>query len=167
MPGLYFEEFHEGQVFEHATRKTMTEGDNGLMCAMMANSQPLLIDAEFAKGTVFGQRLVNCHYVFGFIAGVPVPDMTLGTTLGNLGFENVKFLRPVFIGDTIRARTEITGKRESKKRTDSGVVFFRHYGLNQRDEVVLQADRAGLMLKVPPGMDRTAALAAAPRAPGR
>ncbi len=155
MPGLYYEEFQPGQIFDHATRRTMTEMDNVLMCALTANPQPLCIDAEYAKGTVFGQRLVNGLFVFGFVAGVPVPDMTLGTTLGNLGFEDVKFTKPVFIGDTVRARTEITAKRESKKRSDSGIVFFRHYGINQRDEIVLQADRAGLMLKVPAGLDRS------------
>ncbi|MGE4242879.1 MaoC family dehydratase [Ramlibacter sp.] len=155
MPGLYFEEFREGQIFDHATRRTMTEADNVMVCAMTYASQPLLIDEEYAKSSIYGARTINNLFVFGFVCGVPVPDMTLGTTLGNLGFENTKFVKPVYIGDTIRARTEITGKRKSAKRTDSGIVYFRHYGINQKDEVVLTTDRAGLMMLLPPGLDRS------------
>jgi acyl dehydratase len=81
------------------------------------------------------------------VTGITVPDTTQGTTLGNLGFQEVTFPKPVFHGDTIRVRTEIVEKRESKSRNDSGIVYFRHYGINQRDEVVCDARRAGLMLK--------------------
>jgi acyl dehydratase len=147
MAGLYFEEFEPGVVIEHATRRTVTEADNTFFCALTHNVAPLHIDEEYAKGTIYGQRLVNSLFILGLITGITVPDTTQGTTLGNLGFDETRFPKPVFHGDTIRVRTEILGKRESKSRTDSGIVFFRHLGINQRDEIVCDCRRAGLMLK--------------------
>ncbi|RDI55979.1 MaoC family dehydratase [Nocardia mexicana] len=147
MPGLYFEEFEPGSVIEHPTRRTVTEMDNVLFSTLTLNVAPLHLDAEYSKGSIYGQRLVNSLFILGLVSGITVPDTTLGTTLGNLGFQEVKFPAPVFHGDTIRVRTEIVTKRESKSRNDSGIVTFRHQGINQRDEVVCDCLRAGLMLK--------------------
>jgi acyl dehydratase len=147
MPGLYFEELEPGAVFEHATRRTVTETDNVLFSALTLNLAPLHLDAEYSKASIYGQRLVNSLFILGLVTGITVPDTTQGTTLGNLGFNEVKFPKPVFHGDTIRVRTEIVDKRVSKSRDDSGIVTFRHQGINQRDEVVCDAVRVGLMLK--------------------
>ena len=147
MAGLYFEEFEPGQVIEHTTRRTVTETDNILFSTMTLNLAPLHLDAEYSKGTIYGQRLVNSLFILGLVSGITVPETTQGTTLGNLGFNEVKFPKPVFHGDTIRVRTEIVDKRVSKSRDDSGIVTFRHLGINQRDEVVCDAVRVGLMLK--------------------
>ena len=147
MAGLYFEEFEPGQVIEHSTRRTVTETDNVLFSTLTLNLAPLHLDAEYSKGTIYGQRLVNSLFILGLVAGITVPETTQGTTLGNLGFNEVKFPNPVFHGDTIRVRTEIVDKRVSKSRDDSGIVTFRHQGINQRDEVVCDAVRVGLMLK--------------------
>ena len=147
MPGLHFEEFEPGMVIDHLTRRTVTEADNVLFCAMTHNLAPLHLGAEYSKGTIYGQRLVNSLFILGLVTGISVADTTQGTTLGNLGFEKVTFPKPVFHGDTIRVRTEVLGKRESKSRDDSGIVFFRHLGINQRDEIVCDCSRAGLMLK--------------------
>ena len=147
MPGLFFEELEPGLVIDHPTRRTVTETDNVLFSTMTLNLAPLHLDAEYSKGSIYGQRLVNSLFILGLVSGISVPETTQGTTLGNLGYEEVKFPKPVFHGDTIRVRTEILEKRESKSRNDSGVVQFRHYGINQRDEVVCECRRAGLMLK--------------------
>ena len=147
MAGLYFEEFEPGQVIEHTTRRTVTETNNVLFSTLTLNLAPLHLDAEYSKGTIYGQRLVNSLFILGLVAGITVPETTQGTTLGNLGFNEVKFPKPVFHGDTIRVRTEIVDKRVSKSRDDSGIVTFRHQGINQRDEVVCDAVRVGLMLK--------------------
>lgn len=149
MAGLYFEEFEVGQVIEHANRRTVTETDNVLFSTLTLNLAPLHLDAEYSKNSIYGQRLVNSLFILGLVSGITVPESTQGTTLGNLGFNEIKFPNPVFHGDTIHVRTEIVGKRESKSRTDSGIVTFRHLGLNQRDEIVCDAVRAGLMLKRP------------------
>ena len=149
MAGLYFEEFRVGMVFKHAIRRTVTETDNILFSALTYNCAPLHIDAEYAKGTMYGQRLVNSMFLLALIAGVTVYETTLGTTLGNLGFEEIKFPKPVFHGDTIRVRTEILAARQSKSRPETGIVTFKHTGLNQRDEEVVTAVRTGLMMLRP------------------
>ncbi|WP_439687767.1 MaoC-like dehydratase [Cupriavidus oxalaticus] len=145
MAGLYFEDCREGLVVEHAIRRTVTETDNVLFSALTYNCAPLHIDAEYSKDSIYGQRLVNSMFLLALVAGVTVYETTLGTTLGNLGFQDIKFPKPTFHGDTIRVRTEIVSARLSKSRTDSGIVTFRHVGLNQRDEEVCVAVRTGLM----------------------
>ncbi len=149
MSGLYFEEFEVGMEFNHPLTRTVTETDNILFCAMTHNPQPLHLDEEFSKGTMYGQRLVNSMFTLGLVIGVTVGDTTLGTTLGNLGLTDVRFVNPVFHGDTIRAVTKITDKRESKSRPTTGIVTFEHYGFNQRDEEVAFCLRTGLMMKRP------------------
>ena len=88
-------------------------------------------------------------FTLGLVVGIPVAEVSLGTTLGNLGFEDVRFPAPVRIGDTLRAQTRVLSKRESQKWPNAGIVHFEHTGLNQRDEVVATIRRAGLMLKRP------------------
>ena len=149
MSGLYFEEFEVGMEFNHPLTRTVTEMDNIMFCAMTHNPQPLHLDEEFSKGTMYGQRLVNSMFTLGLVIGVTVGDTTLGTTLGNLGLTDVRFVNPVFHGDTIRAVTKITDKRESKSRPTTGIVTFEHYGFNQRDEEVAFCLRTGLMMKRP------------------
>lgn len=145
MAGLYFEDCREGLVVEHAIRRTVTETDNVLFSALTYNCAPLHIDAEYSKESIYGQRLVNSMFLLALVAGVTVYETTLGTTLGNLGFQEIKFPKPTFHGDTIRVRTEIVSARLSNSRTDSGIVTFRHVGLSQRDEEVCVAVRTGLM----------------------
>ena len=149
MAGLYYEELTPGLVIEHAIRRTVTEMDNTLFSALTHNCAALHIDAEYAKNTIFGQRVVNSMFTLALVAGLQVYETTLGTTVANLGFEEVKFPNPVFHGDTIRVRTEILSRRESRSRPETGIVFFKHTGLNQRDEVVCECRRIGLMLKRP------------------
>ena len=145
MAGLYFEEFTEGQVFEHAVTRTVTEMDNVLFTTLTMNPQPLHLDAEFARTTEFGRPLVNSIFTLGLVIGITVGDTTLGTTVANLGMSDVRFPKPVFHGDTIRAKTTVISKRESRSRSDAGIVEFEHVGLNQRGETVAICRRAALM----------------------
>ncbi|MBT2336639.1 MaoC family dehydratase [Variovorax paradoxus] len=149
MAGLYFEELREGLVIEHAIRRTVTEMDNTLFSALTHNPAAIHLDAEYCKGTIYGQRLFNSLFLLGLVVGISVIDTTLGTTIANLGFDEVRFPKPVFLGDTIHVRTEVVAARSSKSRTDSGIITFRHFALNQRDEVVCVADRNALMLLRP------------------
>jgi len=146
MPGLYFEELEVGREFEHQPARTVTETDNLLFTTLTHNPQPLHFDHEFAKGTQHGQVLVNSIFTLGLVVGLSVGDTTLGTTLGNLGFEKVEFPNPVFIGDTIRATTRVVDRRRSRSKPDRGVVTFEHRGINQRGEVVCACTRRGMML---------------------
>ncbi len=147
MSGLYFEEFEIGQVFKHAITRTITETDNLIFCALTHNPQPLHLDAEFAKSTEFGQRIVNSIFTLGLMIGVSVGDTTLGTTVANLGMADTRFSHPVFIGDTLRAETTVAEKRESRSRPDAGIVVFDHRCFNQRAEEVAFCNGSALMRK--------------------
>ncbi|WP_207007689.1 MaoC family dehydratase [Nocardioides aromaticivorans] len=147
--GLYFEQFTVGMVVEHATTRTVTETDNLLFTTLTMNPQPLHLDEEFAKASMYGQRIVNSVFTLGLVAGIHVGDLTLGTTLGNLGFKDVQFPKPVFIGDTLRVVSEVLGVRESKSRPTAGIVELEHRAINQRDEVVCVLRRAALMQREP------------------
>ena len=149
MPGRYYEQFEIGQVIPHEVRRTVTEVDNITFSTMSMNPQRLHLDYEFAKDSIHGKPLVNGMFTFALMMGLTVNETTQGTTEGNLGFEKVEFPNPVFYGDTIRAETEVLGKRESGSRPQLGIVQFEHRALNQRDEVVVRCKRAGLMRKLP------------------
>jgi acyl dehydratase len=149
MAGLYYEEFFIGQEFEHPWTRTVTEMDNTLFSALTMNVQPLHIDAHFSEGTEFGQRLVNSIFTLGLIIGISVNDTTIGTTVGNLGFSETRFPKPVFHGDTLRARTKVLAMRESRSRPEVGIVDFEHTGWNQRHEMVALCKRQAMMRKRP------------------
>jgi acyl dehydratase len=149
MRGLYFEEFEPGRVYRHPFTRTVTEMDNVLFTSLTMNMQPLHLDEEFAKQTIHGRRVVNSLFTVALIGAFQVPELTMGTTLGNLGYEKIAFPHPVFHGDTLRGETTILSKRESKSRTDSGIVWFEHRGYNQDDVLVMTCRRAGLMLRKP------------------
>lgn len=145
MSGLYFEEFEPGMVVRHAVSRTVTETDNLMFTALTMNPQPLHLDEEFAKASIYGQRIVNSVFTLGLVAGMHVSDLMLGTTLGNLGFKDVLFPKPVFIGDTIRVESQVLSARASESRPNAGIVELEHRALNQRDEVVCVLRRAALM----------------------
>jgi acyl dehydratase len=149
MPGLYFEEFTVGRVFDHPIRRTITEADNVLVSTMTHNPAPLHFDAEYMKQTEFGRPLVNSCLTLGFMVGISVNDTTHGTTVANLGWDEVRFPAPLFHGDTIRVQTEVLEVRASKSRPDNGIVVFAHRAYNQRDELVGECRRSALMLRQP------------------
>jgi acyl dehydratase len=149
MAGLYFEEFTVGQVFHHPIRRTITEADNVFFTALTHNPAPLHLDAEYCKQTEFGRPLVNSCLTLGFMVGISVGDTTLGTTVANLGWDEVRFPKPLFHGDTIRIETEVLEVRESRSRPDNGIVVFSHRAYNQHDELVGVCKRSALMLRQP------------------
>jgi acyl dehydratase len=149
MAGLYFDEFEIGRVFEHPIRRTVTEMDNVLFSTLTLNMQPLHIDFDFAAKTEFGKPLVNSLFTLGLMIGISVTDTTLGTTVANLGMTDVRFPNPVFHGDTLRVRTTVAAKRESKSRPTQGIIEFKHQAFNQRDQEVATCTRQALMHKRP------------------
>ena len=150
MAGLYFDELEVGQVFKHELRRTITETDNVMFCAMTHNPARLHLDEEYCREeTEFGQRLVNSGFTLGLMVGVSVGDTTLGTAIANLGWDEVRFPAPVFHGDTLRIETEVAELRESKSRPNAGIVTFIHRAYNQNEVLVAQCKRSGLQLKSP------------------
>ena len=149
MPGRYYEDYEVGDVYRHAIRRTVTETDNVWFSALTHNAQPLHIDEEFARTTIHGTRIVNSMFTLALVVGIGVDDTTFGTTLGNLGFEEVVFPAPVKHGDTIHAETEVVAKRESRSRPGTGIVTYEHRGFNQRDELVCRCRRNALIVTRP------------------
>ena len=149
MPGLYFEEFSVGQKFDHSIRRTITETDNVLISTMTHNPASLHLDAEYMKNTEFGRPLVNSCLTLAFMVGISVNDTTHGTTVANLGWDEVRFPQPLFHGDTIRIETEVLELRESKSRPENGIAVFEHRAFNQHDDLVGVCKRSALMLKKP------------------
>jgi acyl dehydratase len=149
MPGVWFDELSVGQRFDHAIRRTVTETDNVLFTTLSHNPAQLHLDAEYMKGSEYGQILVNSCFTLSLMVGVSVGDTTLGTAVANLGWDEVRFPKPVFIGDTLNIVTEVLELRESKSRPDAGIVTFLHQAYNQRGELVASCKRSGLQRKKP------------------
>jgi acyl dehydratase len=150
MAGLYFENFHLGQVFEHPLRRTITEADNVFFSALTHNPAALHLDEEYCrKETEYGQRVVNSCLTLGLMVGISVGDTTQGTTVANLGWDEVRFPAPLFHGDTLRVETEVIELRDSNSRPDNGIVIFEHRAFNQHDELVARCKRSALMLRKP------------------
>ncbi|MEN2787223.1 MaoC family dehydratase [Sphingomonas qilianensis] len=151
MAGRYYDEWQIGDQITHEIRRTVTETDNLLFSTMTHNPQPLHLDAEAAKASEFGQILVNGTFTFALMVGLSVGDTTLGTLVANLGYDKLVHPSPVFIGDTMRAETEVTDLKDSKSRPNAGIVTFTHRLINQRDQLVCQCLRTALLLRTPVG----------------
>ena len=150
MAGLFFEEFHIGQSFQHGLRRTVTETDNVLFSAMTHNPAALHLDEEYCReNSEFGTRIVNSCFTLGLMVGISVGDTTLGTTVANLGWDEVRFPKPLFHGDTVRVESEVFEIRESKSRPQNGIVIFIHRAFNQKNELVAQCKRSALMIRKP------------------
>jgi acyl dehydratase len=149
MAGLWYEQFSIGQSFRHDIRRTVTETDNILFTTLSHNPAAIHLDHEYCKTSPYKQPLVNSVFTLGLMVGVSISDTTLGTTQANLGWDEVRFPKPVFVGDTLHCQTEVTEMRESRSRDDVGIVVFRHTAFNQRDELVASCLRSALMYKTP------------------
>ncbi len=150
MPGLYFDEFEIGQIFQHQIRRTVTEADNVWFSTATCNPAALHLDEQWCKeNSEFGTRIVNSGFTFGLMIGLSVGDTTMGTTVANLGMDEVRFPKPVFHGDTIRAETEVLEKRESRSRPTQGIVTLLHRAYNQNNDLVASCKRAALMMRKP------------------
>ena len=147
MAGRWFDEWQVGDRLDHEIRRTVTETDNLLMSALTHNPQPLHLDAEAAAASEFGRILVNGTFTFALMIGLSVGDTTLGTLVANLGYDKVVMPKPVFIGDTLHATSDVTDLRESKSRPNAGLVTWRHRMINQRGEVVCECLRTALLLR--------------------
>src|SRR3954470_17483063 len=146
--GLYFEDFEVGRVLSHRLTRTVTQTDNILFSSMTLNPQPLHIDAHFcATETEWGRPLMNSLFTLGLMIGIAVNDLTLGTTIGNLGMTEVRFPAPLFEGDTVHVSTEVAAKRESRSRPNAGIVDFIHRAYKQDGTLVAECRRQAFMKK--------------------
>lgn len=150
MAGKYFTDLAVGDVIQHSLGRTITEMDNVLFSALTMNTQPLHLNEDFAaKQTQFGRRIVNGIFTLGLAVGLTVSELTEGTIVANLSYEQVLHPHPVFHGDTLYVTSEVMVLRESRSKPDRGIVTFRHTGRNQEGVVVIEFQRTVLMLKRP------------------
>lgn len=149
MAGRYYEDLNVGDVIRHELGRTLTETDNLLFNSLTLNTQPLHINEDFAAKTAYGRRIVNGIFTLGVVVGISVTDLTAGTIIANLGYENVSHPAPLFHGDTLYVETEVLAKRESRSRPDAGIITLRHRGSNQDGVVCIEVTRAVLFLKRP------------------
>src|SRR4051795_8825465 len=148
--GMYYEDFEVGRLHPHTLRRTVTQMDNMLFSNMTLNPQPLHIDRHFCEQeTEWGKPLMNSLFTLGLMIGIQVSDMTVGTTIANLGMTEVKFPHPLFEGDTVRVATEVLAKRESKSRPGAGIVEFHHRTYNQDNKLVAECKRQAFIKMQP------------------
>ena len=145
MPGRYYEQWTLGDRIRHQPSRTVTETDNLLISVLTHNPQPLHLDEEYARKTEFGRIVVNGTFTFALLVGLSVSDTTLGTLVANLGYDKVRMPRPVFVGDTLTAETEVIALKDSSSRPDAGIVTFEHRMFNQDGELVCVMERTALM----------------------
>lgn len=138
--GRYFEEFSEEDIIQHALSKTIFESDNNLFCLLTMNHHPIHINIEYAHHQQHGRILVVGTLVFSIIVGITVPDIS-GKAIANLDYENIEHLAPVYIGDTLYARTRILSKKLSKTKSDRGIIYVETIGYNQNGVDILRFKR--------------------------
>jgi itaconyl-CoA hydratase len=144
MTGKYYEELEIGQVIHHRLGRTVTEMDNVLFCALTMNTQPLHLNEDYASHTLFERRIVNGIYTLGLVVGLTVSELTEGTILANLGYENVNHPNPLFHGDTLYVETEVLDKRPSRSRPECGLVHLRHIGRKADGTIVIEVERTAM-----------------------
>ena len=150
MPGKYYDDIKVGMTIRHQLGRTITEADNTFFNALTMNTQPLHLNEDYSRKTKFGKRIVNGILTLGVVIGISVNELTEGTIVANLGYDNVNHPQPVFHGDTIYVETQVLEKRESRTKPDRGIVILKHLGRNQRGDVICEVERTVLFLKRPP-----------------
>lgn len=138
--GNYFEDFVVNDVISHSLSKTIFESDNNLFSLITMNHHPLHTNKDFSESSQHGKILVVGTLVFSLVVGITVPDIS-GKAIANLDYENIQHLSPVFINDTIYAKTRILSKRISKSKNDRGIIYVETTGYNQHDIDVLRFRR--------------------------
>lgn len=145
-PGRSYDDFVEGDVYEHWPGRTVTETDNVWFTNLTMNTHPIHFDVNYASKSEFGRCLVNSTLTLALVTGMAVSGSSQ-KAIANLGWEEIKMPAPVFVGDTLYAETEVLGKRLSKSRPTQGIVRVRHLGKNQDRVVVLDMVRSFLVAR--------------------
>lgn len=145
--GNYFEDFVIDEEVTHCFSKTIFESDNNFFCLLTMNSHPVHINADYAEKQQHGRILVPGTLVFSLIVGLTVSDIS-GKAIANLDYDHIKHLAPVFIGDTLYAKSKVLDKRESVKKKDRGIVYIETIGFNQNNVEVISLRRHVLIKKL-------------------
>ncbi len=142
--GRDLEDFAVGDVYEHRPGRTITAADNIHFSLLTMNRHPLHCDEAYGRGSEFGQTLVNSTLTLAIVTGLTVDDVS-ARAIANLGWREVTLVAPVFVGDTLYARTKVLEARESRSRPDAGIVTTFTEGYKEDGTVVLSFERASLV----------------------
>ena len=142
--GTWFDDFVVGEVIHHPVSKTIFESDNNLFSLLTMNHHPVHLNCDYAEREQHGKILVVGTLVFSLAVGITVPEIS-GKAIANLGYEEIKHLKPVFLGDTISVRSAILSKKESRSKLDRGTVHVESIAFNQHGEDVLSFRRTVLV----------------------
>ena len=144
-PGRFYEDLEPGDLYEHRLGRTVIQADNVWFTLLTLNNNPIHFDAVYAAGTEFGRPLVDSTFTLALVTGLSVDDLSRHAV--NLGWDAVRLPNPVFEGDTIRARSEVVSKRESRSHPDMGIVTVRTTGYNQDGKTVIEFQRTIMVYK--------------------
>ena len=144
--GRFFDDFEVGDIYQHPFGRTITETDNAWFTLLTCNTNQMHFNDHYAAGTRFEKALVNSCFTLALVAGLTVPD-TSENAAANLGWRDIKLPKPVFVGDTLWAESEILSVRESQSNPSVGIVTMRCRGINQRREVVIEFDRTFMVYR--------------------
>ncbi len=144
--GRYYEEFVVGDVYEHRPGRTITQTDNTWFTLLTMNQHPIHFDVEFAAKTEFKKPLIASPLTVAIMTGQSVSDVSQ-KAVANLGWKDIRLLKPLFAGDTLYSESEVLEKRDSEKRPTQGVVTIKTIGKNQHGEVVCDFVRTMLIWK--------------------
>ena len=144
--GRYLEDFAIGDVYEHRPGRSITETDNTWFTLLTMNQHPLHFDREYGAKTEFGQVLVNSCLTLSVVTGMSVSDISQ-KTIANLGWDKVRLIGPVFVGDTLYAESTVLAIRESGSRPNQGIVTVESRGMKQDGQQVISFERSMLIPK--------------------
>ncbi len=150
--GRYFEDFEVGAIYEHRPARTITESDNTWFTLLTMNTHPIHFDAEYARNSEFGQRLVVSTLTLSILMGMSVSDISQ-KAIANLGWSDIKIPSPLFVGDTLYGESEVISLRESRSRPQQGIVSVKTLGRKQDGEIVMSFERSALVPKRGFGVD--------------
>ena len=148
----YFEDFEPGAVMRHARGKTMCEQDNVGITLQVLNTAEGHFNEDLMQRNAMGREGWNSRLQFGGVTIAMVIGLAMQDTgenaVAELGLDKIRLKAPVFHGDTLYAYSEVLEKRQSDQ-PNAGVVVFKHYGVNQKDQVVFEGERTLLVKKKP------------------
>src|SRR5258708_26201422 len=144
--GRVYEDFEVGDIYPHALGRTVTTADNIWFTMLTQNPNPIHFDHAYAAKTEFKRPLVNSTFTLALVTGQSVTDLSQNV-MANLGWDEVRLPHPVFEGDTIYSRSEVLEKRESKSRSNVGIVRVKTSGFNQDGKTVIEFKRTLMVYK--------------------
>ena len=144
--GRCFEDFEVGDIYRHPLGRTILDTDNVWFTALTLNTNQLHFNNHYSESGLFGRPLVNSTITLAVVTGLSVADISQNG-IANLGWDEVRLTKPVFVGDTLYAESRIKSARPSKSRPEAGIIELSTRGLNQQGDVVITFNRTVMVAR--------------------